>query len=138
MTAKTHHAEHDLMAAFGFDSEDPQVTASLEDAEAHSRLLQTLVSHRECQKLTQREVAQRMGTTQSRVSTLERLGGNPTLWTLFRYARAVNAKLKPMVVPCASTWTSTSTVLVAVPAAANDDDVVFAGNWAKVDRVMPA
>ncbi|WP_371706654.1 helix-turn-helix domain-containing protein [Pseudarthrobacter sp. NIBRBAC000502771] len=34
-----------------------------------------------------------MGTSQSTVSEFERLGGNPTLFTLQRYARAVDAEL---------------------------------------------
>lgn len=34
-----------------------------------------------------------MGTSQSTVSEFERLGGNPTMFTLQRYARAVDAEL---------------------------------------------
>ncbi|WP_371875913.1 helix-turn-helix domain-containing protein [Pseudarthrobacter sp. SSS035] len=34
-----------------------------------------------------------MGTSQSTVSEFERLGGNPTLFTLQRYARSVDAEL---------------------------------------------
>lgn len=42
-------------------------------------------------RLTQREVAERMGVSQSTVAELERYDSNPTLRTLQRYANAVEA-----------------------------------------------
>lgn len=87
----------DFLADLGFDIDDPDVEASLEDARAHSQLVETLVSQRG--EMTQREVAERMGTTQSRVSNFERIGGDPRLSTVFRYARAVNSRVRFVVSP---------------------------------------
>lgn len=128
----------DIMAAFGFNAEDPEVAAAMEDAEAQSRLMQTLIGLRRDQHLTQRDVAQRMDTTQSRVSDIERLGGNPTLMTLFRYARAINAKLCPMVRPTASVWERAETISVST--STSDDNIVVQGDWTAADvaEALPA
>lgn len=54
---------------------------------------QALVDQRKNHKdrLTQAEVAERMGVSQSTVAELERYDSNPTLRTLQRYANAVEA-----------------------------------------------
>lgn len=54
---------------------------------------QALVDQRKDHKdrLTQAEVAERMGVSQSTVAELERYDSNPTLRTLQRYANAVEA-----------------------------------------------
>lgn len=86
--------EKDFLSELGFDASDPCVQASIEDAEAHARLIETLVKIRNSRHLPQTVVAERMGTTQSRVSSFERIGGDPRLSTLLRYARAVDTKLR--------------------------------------------
>ena len=58
-----------------------------------SDFLQTLVDLRKDQKLTQAEVAERMGVTQPTVSEFERYDANPRLDTIIRYALAVEAQL---------------------------------------------
>lgn len=88
----------------GFDPNDPVVRAAAEDAAAQSQLIQTLTRHREASGLRQREVASRMETTQSRVSSFERLGGDPRLSTVFRYARAVDARVRFVVTPTVTGW----------------------------------
>lgn len=101
--------EFDLLAELGFDAEDPSVLAALEDAEEHARVIETLVAHRKAQGLKQNQVAERMGTTQSRVSSFERVSGDPRLSTLMRYARAVDARVRVSVVPHReSQWKSIS------------------------------
>ncbi|MFB7128417.1 MULTISPECIES: helix-turn-helix domain-containing protein [unclassified Kitasatospora] len=85
---------HDLL---GIDPDDPHTAAGLEDAEAYAALVETLVVARQKRGLTQREVAQRMGTSQSTVSEFERVGGDARYSTLQRYARAVDARLHSMV-----------------------------------------
>lgn len=50
-----------------------------------------LVKRRRHLKITRNQLAKIMGTSQSAVSEFERLGGNPTLFTLQRYARSVDA-----------------------------------------------
>ncbi|MET8704636.1 helix-turn-helix domain-containing protein [Kitasatospora sp. NPDC058032] len=84
--------EH-LASLLGIDPDDPDVQRAHEDAEALMQLIQTLVAHRKSAKLTQKAVAAEMETTQSAVSEFERLGGDPRLSTIMRYARAVGLKI---------------------------------------------
>lgn len=98
-----------LLADFGIDPDDPEVVEAAEDTAAHMNLIDTLVCLRADRGLTQNAVAARMGTTQSRVSNFERLGGDPRLSTIFRYARAVGSKIRMTpVVSSATTFTDAS------------------------------
>ncbi len=56
-------------------------------------LKRDLVALRERHGLTQPDVAERLGMTQSAVSQFERYDSNPTLRSLRRYALAVGARL---------------------------------------------
>ncbi|MEV0534953.1 helix-turn-helix transcriptional regulator [Kitasatospora sp. NPDC050463] len=85
---------HDLL---DLDPDDPRVAASLADARAYAELVETLVVARKKRGLTQRDVAELMGTSQSTVSEFERVGGDARYSTLQRYARAVDARLLSMV-----------------------------------------
>lgn len=96
--------ERELLSDLGFDIDDPKVAAALEDSELHARLVATLVRLRDDRDLKQDEVAKRMGTTQSRVSSFERLGGDPRLSTVLRYARAVDSKVKFVVQAAPRGW----------------------------------
>ena len=51
-----------------------------------------LAARRDWIGMTQREVAKRMGTTQSAISDIE-TGGNPTIATLDRYADTLGCSL---------------------------------------------
>lgn len=125
--------EHDFMADLGFDVEDPKVAAALEDAEAHMRLVETLVSVRKNRKLRQRVVADRMETTQSRVSNFERVGGDPRLSTILRYARAVDAKVRLSVSPTPRGWTATgASNYTPTVVKASASDVHLEGTWTAV------
>ena len=86
--------ERDFLSELGFDPEDPSMRAAADDAQTHARIIETLVHVRADRSMTQADVAHRMGTTQSRVSNFERIGGDPRLSTLLRYARAVDTKLR--------------------------------------------
>jgi transcriptional regulator with XRE-family HTH domain len=96
--------EHDFLSELGFDPEDPSVRAAADDAQTHARVIETLVQVRKDQAMTQSDVADRMGTTQSRVSNIERIGGDPRLSTLLRYARAVDAKVRMSVIAAPRGW----------------------------------
>ena len=96
--------EHDFLSELGFDPEDPSVRAAADDAQTHARIIETLVQVRNDQAMTQSDVADRMGTTQSRVSNIERIGGDPRLSTLLRYARAVDAKVRMSVIAAPRGW----------------------------------
>lgn len=80
--------EH-LADLLGIDPDEARTSAALDDAEAVMRLIETLVRHRKQCGITQKQVSAAMETTQSAVSDLERLGGDPRLSTIMRYARAV-------------------------------------------------
>lgn len=60
---------------------------------ARRGLMEELVDLRDHHGLTQQEVADRMGVSQSAVAQFERYDANPTLGTIQRYALAVEASL---------------------------------------------
>lgn len=85
-----------LLTRLGYE-DSAELRAAQEDADAHMDTIDTLVAVRTGRGLTQSEVARRMETTQSAVSHFERLGGDPRLSTLMRYARAVGARARVTV-----------------------------------------
>lgn len=96
--------ERDFLSELGFDTEDPCVRAAADDAQTHARIIETLVHIRRDRVMKQSDVAERMGTTQSRVSNFERIGGDPRLSTLLRYARAVDTKLRISAMAAPRGW----------------------------------
>ncbi|MET7505866.1 helix-turn-helix transcriptional regulator [Streptomyces albidoflavus] len=80
--------EH-LAGLLGLDLDDAQTGRAADDTEAIMMLVETLVRHRKACRITQKQVARAMETSQSAVSDFERLGGDPRLSTIMRYARAV-------------------------------------------------
>src|SRR5262245_54500597 len=89
--------DRDLAGLLGLDLQDPLVSREVEAAERDMRLIETLVRVRKALGLTQSEVAERMGRTQPAVSDFERLGGDPHLSTIRRYALAVGANVHHVV-----------------------------------------
>jgi DNA-binding XRE family transcriptional regulator len=77
---------------------DPGFRAAFEDADDLHRTLDRLVALRKAKGLSQKEVAERMGVRQPTVSGFETEGSDPRLSTLQRYARAVDARLRLIVV----------------------------------------
>lgn len=63
-------------------------------ARAQHKLMRELVEQRERHNLSQDEVGDRMGMSQSAVSQFERYDSNPTLNSIRRYALAVGAVLE--------------------------------------------
>lgn len=82
-----------LFEELGIDAEDPQIVHAKKDARTLTETILQLVKRRKHLKIKQKQLAKIMGTSQSTVSEFERLGGNPTLFTLQRYARSVDAEL---------------------------------------------
>ena len=80
----------DLKARLMEDPEFREEYARIDDAYA---LIEALVRARAAAKLTQAELAQRLGTTQSAVARLEGGGVSPSLRTLRRYAEATGTRL---------------------------------------------
>jgi transcriptional regulator with XRE-family HTH domain len=64
----------------------------------HQHLMEGLVALRKEHRLTQAEVAERMGVSQPTVAIFERYDANPTLSTIRRYANAVEARIIERVV----------------------------------------
>lgn len=62
-------------------------------AAAEESLMDQLVALRKAHKLSQADVAERLGISQPAVAAFERYDSNPTLSTLRRYALAIEARL---------------------------------------------
>lgn len=72
-----------------FDSQEAQLALNL--AREDQLLLVRLIECRKRAGLTQQDVAEALGLSQASVSAFERLGNDPHLSTVRRYARAVGA-----------------------------------------------
>lgn len=72
----------------------PATTTGYEQAKAAYELGRMIRELREARQLSQRELAERMGTTQSVVGRLEAGGSRPTLVTLERIAQALGVRLE--------------------------------------------
>ena len=83
----------ELFDLVGLDADDHEAQEAIADAQSVSDLITTLVWMRCAAGLSQKVVAERMGTTQSAVSELERVATDPHVSTLQRFSRAVGAKL---------------------------------------------
>lgn len=94
----------ELLHHLGLDPRDPEVIDTQDDDAGLAELMRCLNDFRERHELTQKVVADRMGTTQSAVSDLERTAGDPRIRTIQRYARAVNASLRWSVVSSNREW----------------------------------
>ncbi|NUW46224.1 helix-turn-helix domain-containing protein [Nonomuraea rhodomycinica] len=81
----------------GIDLDDPQVQRENAAIDRDMRLIETLVGIRRQRGMTQAEVAERMGRSQPAVSDFERLGGDPHLSTIRRYALAIGVDVSHTV-----------------------------------------
>ena len=83
----------DLAELLGIDMTDPVHQRAGRLAEMHHQLILDLVSVRKRKGISRREVAERCGWKRSRVADFERLGGDPYLSSISRYALAVGADI---------------------------------------------
>jgi ribosome-binding protein aMBF1 (putative translation factor) len=72
---------------------DPEFESAYREADAEFRVIEALIRARTDAQLSQAELAQRMGTTQSAIARLEGGHVSPTLATLGRYADATGNRL---------------------------------------------
>lgn len=79
--------------------QNPAIRAAYEDARTRNDLIDALVRRRRMLGFDQTQVARTMGVGQPTVSGFETEGSDPTLSTLQRYARAVDASICVEVVP---------------------------------------
>ena len=73
--------------------EDPEFREEYAQADQKYALVAQLIRARMAAKLTQAEVAKRLGTTQSAIARLEGGRVSPSVATLQRYAEATGAQL---------------------------------------------
>jgi len=73
---------------------NPEFRAEYEKADAEFALVEALVHARMNAKLTQAQLAKKLGTTQSAIARLEGGRISPSVATLRRYAQATGAKLR--------------------------------------------
>ncbi|GAA0825599.1 hypothetical protein GCM10009525_18860 [Streptosporangium amethystogenes subsp. fukuiense] len=81
----------------GIDLDDPAVRRESAAIERDMQLIEALVTTRKQLGLSQSDVASRMGRSQPSVSDFERIGGDPHLSTIRRYALAIGAEVRHMV-----------------------------------------
>ncbi|MGV3550792.1 helix-turn-helix domain-containing protein [Rhizobium sp.] len=75
-------------------ADDPEYRAAYESMEEEFALIKALMKARKRSRLSQAEIASRMGTTESAVSRLESGRVKPSTRTLERYAAATGHRLK--------------------------------------------
>jgi predicted transcriptional regulator len=74
--------------------ENPKFRKEYEKADAEFSIIEALIHARAAARLSQAEVARRIGTTQSAIARLEAGNVAPTIPTLRRYAEATGTKLR--------------------------------------------
>ena len=78
--------------------QDPEFAAAYAEADAEYSVLEAMIRARAEAGLTQAEVAERAGTTQSAIARLEGGSVSPTIATLRNYAKAVGNRLRVVMV----------------------------------------
>ena len=78
---------------------DPEFREEYERADAEYSLIEALVNARTAANLTQTELAERLGTTQSAVARMEGGRVSPSIATVRRYAEATGTRLIVGLVP---------------------------------------
>ena len=79
--------------------EDPEFREEYARVDEEYALVEALIRARTAAKLTQAEVARRLGTTQSAIARLEGGRVSPSFSTLRRYAEATGTRLTVGLVP---------------------------------------
>ena len=73
---------------------DPEYRSEYEATQPAFDLMRALIGARANSGLTQQEISERMGTTQSAVARLEGWSSNPSVNTLRKYAKATGTRLR--------------------------------------------
>lgn len=93
----THPASLDALLGEEFNT--PDALAAREAAVEDQNLLVALIAARQQAGLTREDLAARAGLTPSEVADIERLGHDPHLSTIRRYARAVGVTVRHSLDP---------------------------------------
>ncbi len=78
---------------------DPEFRKEYKRADTEYSLIEALINARTAANLTQTELAERLGTTQSAVARMEGGRVSPTIATIRRYAKATGTRLIVGLVP---------------------------------------
>lgn len=73
---------------------DPEFKKVWQDSEVEYQLSRKLIKARMKRKLSQRDLAKKVKTSQAAISRIEGMNGNPSLSLLKRIATALNTKLQ--------------------------------------------
>ena len=73
---------------------DPQFKAEYDKLQPEFALIEAVLKARKEQGLTQKEIAEKIGTKQSVISRLEKGGANPTVAFLKKLAKAFSSRLE--------------------------------------------
>lgn len=73
---------------------DPGVKKAYEDLQPEFAIVQTIIDARVKKKISQEELAKRMGTGQAVISRLENANAKPSLSLIKRLANALNLKVE--------------------------------------------
>ena len=74
--------------------ETPAMAGAAEDIDALIDFVTLLRNTRRSEGVTQVQIAERLKTTQSSISEFERIGGDPRIQSLQRYARAMGYRVR--------------------------------------------
>lgn len=88
----------DLDELLGIDRSDPEQVLAIDLADGHRQMMDALVALRRSHGLRQKDVAARMGISQSAVARIESGERDLHLSTLRRYALAIGARITHHVV----------------------------------------
>jgi transcriptional regulator with XRE-family HTH domain len=100
---------------------DPAFSEAYRQADGEYALIEMMVRARTGAKLTQAEVAERMGTRQPSIARLESGAVSPTIATVRRYLAAVGQDLRISVRPLARSAARPRTTGRATARASRDD-----------------
>ena len=73
---------------------DPEFRKIWEETEVEYKLACKLIEARIARKMSQRDLAKKVGTSQAAISRIEAMDGNPSLSLLKRVANALNSELQ--------------------------------------------
>ena len=90
-----------LKELLGIDDSDPLSRLAGDLVDEDMRLIERLIEMRRESGMTQAAVAEALGRSQASVANFERLGNDPRLSTIRRYAMAVGARITHDVDPAA-------------------------------------
>ncbi len=79
--------------------QDPEIKAEYDALEPEFSLMQAMIDARKETGLTQKQLAERTGISQSDISKFESGGGNPSMKTLRRLATGLGMSLKIEFLP---------------------------------------